>query len=258
MVKLNYNHAKNIVEYIDEPELPSDYAYRYHQTGYSYGQPFGYVVDGYWGSKEEIQKSGLTFTGIQPRPGDFKYKDLNHDGIIDQRDMAPIGYPTVPEDTYGAAFSFGFKGIDFSLLFQGQAKSSSYLMNWGVFENGNNIAVYRKRMLSAWTPERAQAGSPIEFPALTTTTSSSEAVSNSFWLENTSFLRLKTMEIGYTLPKDLSKKIGADQVRIYLNGLNLFTWDKMRDQDFDPEQLRYSGLTYPIEKVFNAGINIVF
>lgn len=258
IAKLNYNHAKNLVEFMDEPKLSSDYAYRYRQTGFSYGQPFGYIVDGYWSSKDEIQNSGLTFVGPQPRPGDFKYRDLNHDGIIDQRDMAPIGYPNVPENTFGAAFSISYKGFDFSVLFQGQSKESLFLRGWGVFENNNNITVYRKRMLEAWTPERAKAGLPIKFPALTTTTSYSEAFPNSFWLEDLSFIRLKNAEIGYTLPYRISKKIGSDRIRFYINGLNLLTWDKMKDKDFDPEQIEFSGLTYPIEKVFNFGLNVQF
>ena len=113
-------------------------------------------------------------------------------------------------------------------------------------------------MLDAWTPERASAGSPIKFPALSTTTSSSESVNNSFFLENTSYVRLKNVEIGYTLPLKWSEKIGSDKIRFYTNGLNIFTWDKMHNKDFDPELSQFGTLTYPIEKVFNFGINVEF
>lgn len=258
IVKLNYNYAKNKVEFIDEPKKTADYAYQYRQTGYSYGQQFGYVANGYWSSQNEINASGLTFSGLKPRPGDLKFKDLNGDKIIDDRDIAPIGYTPVPQYTYGAAFSINYKNFDISVLFQGVAKVSNYFTGWGVYENNNNIPLYRSRMLEAWTPERAGAGLPIKFPALSTTISSSESVNNSFFLENTSYIRLKNVEIGYTLPLKWSEKFGSDKIRFYANGLNIFTWNKMHNKDFDPELSQYGTLTYPIEKIFNFGVNVEF
>lgn len=257
LVKLNFNHAKNKVEFIDEPKRTADYAYQYRQTGYSYGQFFGYVANGFWSSQAEINNSGLTFAGTQPRPGDLKFVDINGDKIIDEKDIAPLGYTPVPQYTYGAAFSVNYKNFDISVLFQGVAKVSNYFTGWGVFENVV-IPVFRSRMLNAWTPERAKAGLPIDFPALSSTTSSSEAVNSSFWLENTSYLRLKNVEIGYTLPLKWSEKIGSDKIRVYSNGLNIFTWSKMHNKDFDPELAQQGTLTYPIEKVFNFGINVEF
>ncbi|HEX5552308.1 MAG TPA: TonB-dependent receptor [Chitinophagaceae bacterium] len=258
VAKLNFNRAKNTVEYIDEAEKPADYAYRYRQTGYSFGQAFGYVADGYWNSQDEIDKSKLTFVGVQPRPGDLKFKDVNGDGVIDERDEAPVGYTNVPQYTYGAAFSINYKHFDVSFLFQGVFKVSNYFTGWGVYENNNNIPLYRSRMLEAWTPERVKEGLPIKFPALSTGTSRSESVTNSFFLENTSYLRLKNAEIGYTLPLRLSQKIGANKIRFYTNGLDILTWDRMHNTDFDPELEEHAGLTYPIEKIFNFGVNVVF
>ncbi len=110
-------------------------------------------------------------------------------------------------------------------------------------------------MLHAWTPERAAAGEEILYPALSTGLSASNLV-NTFYLENTSFVRLKNVEIGYTLPENISGKIGAQLVRIYVNGVNLFTWYKMKTKDYDPEIS--NSYTYPVYRVFNSGINITF
>ena len=256
MADLNFNYAKNNVQYVDEPELPAGYAYRYRQQGYSYGQNFGMVADGYWNSAAEIKNSGLTFVGVQPRPGDLKFEDTNHDGVIDDKDEAPIGYSNVPQYTYAATLSATYKQFDVSVLFQGVFNVSNYFTGFGVYENSNNVPDYRSRMVDAWTPERAAAGLPITFPALSTSQSSSEALPNSFFLENTSYLRLKNAEIGYSLPTSIAGKIGAQRIRFYANGLNLLTWDKMKDKDFDPETA--NSLTYPIIKTFNFGVNVTF
>lgn len=254
--KLNFNYAKNKVEFIDEAQKSDDYAYRYRQTGYVYGQQFGFIADGFWSSADEIAASGLSFSGIQPRPGDLKFKDLNGDKIIDDKDIGPTRYSNVPQYTFGAALGGNWRNFDVSVLFQGVSNVSNYFTGWGVYENNNNIAMYRSRMLNAWTPDRLKSGAPIEYPALTTSTSSSEAVNNSFFQENTSYIRLKNFEIGYTLPLKLSSKIGSNKIRFYANGLNIVTWDKMRNRDFDPEVA--GTLTYPITKTFNFGVNVVF
>ncbi len=254
--KLNFNYAKNKVEFIDEAVRAEDFAYPYRTTGYSLEQNFGYVTDGFWNSQQEIDDSELSFVGLQPKPGDLKFIDANEDKVIDERDVSPIGYSRVPQYTFGAAFMVNVKNLDISLLFQGVANVSRYLSGWGVFENNNNISMYRERMLNAWTPERVDAGEEIEYPALSASTSYSQSVGNSFWLENTSFVRLKNAEIGYTLPLDWSEKIGSNNIRFYANGLNLITWDKMRNKDFDPEI--EGTLTYPITRVFNFGVNVTF
>ncbi len=261
MVKLNFNNAKNEVEFRDEPKRSADFAYPYRQTGYSLGQQFGYEANGFWSSQDEINKSGLTFVGIQPRPGDLMFVDKNGDKIINDKDIAPIGYNSLPQYTYGAAFSVNYKSFDISVLLQGVAKVSNYFTGYGVYENGNdlNLPNYRKRMLNAWTPERAAAGLPIEYPALSSSLSSSSiSVQNSFFNENTSYLRLKNAEIGYTLPIRWSKKIGSNKIRLYTNGLNIYTWKKMHNVDYDPELSRFGTLTYPILRVFNFGVNVVF
>ena len=248
VIKGNFNKAKNNIDFKDEPLLPEDYAYRTRATGYSIGQNFGYLIDGYFNSSEDIVQSGLSYTGRAPRPGDFKYRDLNGDHIIDEKDMAPIGYSIVPQYTFGAGFSLNYKNLDFSLLFQGVAKVSNYI-------SSSEVNDFRERHLNAWTPERAASGAQIDYPALSLTASSSNR-QNEFYIENTSFIRLKNAEVGFTLPSAWTNKIGAKSLRFYVNGFNLITWDKLKNKDIDPE---LSGInTYPVYRVFNGGINVIF
>jgi len=257
---LNMSYAKNKVLYADEPQLPSDYAYRYRQTGISimnagWWTRFGYETDGYWRSQDEISASGLKYPGRAPRPGDFKYKDLNHDGFINDADKVPLKYTDVPEYTFGASINLTFKNVDLSMLFQGVAHVSKYYYDQGVWEFTGSNGVYYSNDRAAWTPERAAAGSKITFPALSTAQSASEC-QNDFFFQNCAFWRLKNMEIGYTLPKRVSGKIRSSKIRLYVNGLNLFTVDHMISKNLDPEVT--SNYTYPMTRVVNFGANVNF
>ncbi|MET4082729.1 TonB-linked SusC/RagA family outer membrane protein [Pedobacter sp. UYP30] len=253
--KLNFNYSKNKLEFVDEPKRTPDYAYQYYSTGNPVGQFFGLISDGFWNSQDEIDHSNLTFAGRAPRPGDLKFKDLTGDGIIDQRDFGPIGYSNVPQYSFGATVGVNYKNFDLSMLFQGVANVTQDFRGWGVWENYGS-GFFSDRHLNAWTPERAANGSPISYPALSASNSSSQAYPSDYWLENTSYLRLKNVELGYNLPVQLVQKIGAKKVRVYANGFNLFTWDKMINKGYDPESP--GPLTYPIYKIYNLGVNIVF
>ncbi|WP_344980536.1 TonB-dependent receptor [Compostibacter hankyongensis] len=252
LANLNYNYARNKILFVDEAPKPDDYAYRYRMTGYEIGQIWGYITnDGYYQSQEQIDNSGLDFEiGKTPRPGDLIIKDLNGDKVIDEKDIAPIRHSTVPRHTWGAALSVNYKGFDLSALFQGHfdvgSGTNSFAWEWYDFRD------YHK---NAWTAERAANGEKVTFPALSQTQSFSE-FGNTFFAENTSYVRLKSLEIGYTLPERLSRKLGTSHIRIYLNGLNLFTWDKMKFNSYDPELASQD--TYPIQRIFNSGININF
>src|SRR5690606_436802 len=251
--KLNYNFARNKVVFSDELQYPADYAYRYRQTGYRIGQVFGYPLrDGYYQSYEEIEAEGLNYVGYTVRPGDFKYQDTNNDGLIDERDMVPMGYSGVPEFTFGGAFSINYRDFDVSFLFQGIRNVTQPLSGYGTM----GLYDFRDRHRYAWTAERATAGEEIRYPRLSLGSSVSERDANAFFIENRSFIRLKNAEIGYRLPTRVSNRIGAKEVRFYVNGLNLITWDWMRTKDFDPEV--NNSLSYPVYRVFNGGVNVTF
>lgn len=252
LARVNVNYATNRQVYADEPLLPQDYAYRYRETGYRIGQMFGYLVDRYFTDQNDIANSPVqNVGGHESRPGDFKYKDLNNDGLINERDMAPIGYSTVPEYQYGAAFNLTYKGLDFSVLFQGISNVSNYYSDQGVFGDKNYVA----RHLESWTAERAASGMPVNYPRLSTQSNPNERP-NSFFILDASYLRLKNMEIGYSLPSKWSEAIGAKRLRIYANGLNLFTWDKLPTKEFDPELT--NSRDYPITRLYNFGVNFTF
>ena len=263
LTKLNLNYAKNKIEFIDEAQRTEDYSYRYFSTGYPIGQPFGLLSDGFWNSQQEITQSGLSFSGRAPRPGDLKFKDINGDKTIDNRDFAPIGYSRVPQYTFGGTFGINYKAFDVSILFQGVSNVSQDYRGWGVWENYGN-GFLTERHMNAWTADKAAKGLPIEYPALSASATNGQdpGMPSDYWLENTSYLRLKNAEIGYTLPLKWSGKISANKIRFYANGFNLITWDKMANKGYDPEVLNEnfaSGpLAYPINKTYNFGVNIIF
>ena len=202
---------------------------------------------------DEIAKSpSQTSLGGVTRPGDFKYKDVNGDGKIDAKDQAPIGYSNVPEYTFGTAFSTTYKNLDFSVLFQGVSNFTYRFQGRGTTA-GNN---YVKRHLDSWTEEKLAKGEPINYPRIGLSANQSEIGNNDFFTIDASFLRVKNLEIGYSLPAKLAGKIRSKGIRIYANSLNLFTWDKLPTKDFDPEQ--NSDLSYPVSRTFNFGINVTF
>lgn len=254
--KINMSYARNKQIFADEPMLSESFAYRYRETGYSIGQSFGYVVDRYFRDEEDVRNSPIQEVGgHESRPGDFKYKDLNNDGVINERDMAPIGYSGIPEYTFGAAFSINYKGFDLSGLFQGVTNVNRHFGGRGNYATNGDVKNYVDRHLQSWTPERAANGDPINYPRLTTQVSPNEN-SNSFFIVDASYIRLKNVELGYTLPTNLVKKIGAKRVRVYTNGLNLVTWDRLPAKDFDPEISSWEA--YPITRIFNLGLNVTF
>jgi TonB-linked SusC/RagA family outer membrane protein len=247
--KINFNYANNKILFNDEVQLDEDYAYRYRSTGYQIGQQWGYNSLGFFNSQEEIDAYGVEYQGRKPRPGDLKFEDLNGDNKIDDKDVMPIGESSVPKYSWGAAANIIYKNFDISFLFQGAFKVSGLLGPWEWYD-------FRTRHQHAWTAERAASGEEIRFPALSLTQSSSQIGNNTYFNENRSFIRLKNVEIGYMLPKSLTEKVAIRSLRIYVNGLNLMTWDKMGQVDWDPE-LRSTD-SYPIYKVLNAGINVTF
>ena len=261
IVRGNYNYNENKVINFDESPNDPSFPFKYVRTGYSLNQNWGYDIDwnspgkGYYTSAEEIANTKLIFDGTQPQAGDFVYKDVNKDGIINTKDYAPIKYGNIPRITYGANFSVSYKGFDVSAMLQGTSKFSAYYSSWGVMETPGGEGNYYDYHVNAWTKELYDAGAKITYPRLTTSTSSSLA-SNSFFIMNKSYLRLKNAEIGYNFDRKLAKKIGAQKVRLYVNGQNIFVWDHLPTENFDPEQA--SATAVPILRVFNLGANIVF
>lgn len=253
---VSYN--KNKIIYNGETSKGDDYAYPYRSEGFPYGQEFGYLVDysngnGMFNFQNEIESSGLTYEIGTPRVGDLIYQDLNGDGIINEKDQAPIGNGSLPRYYYGISGGFTFKNFELSFLLQGVGKYSRIMSGMGVYETSYE-GVFGQQHLKAWTEERWNNDEEILYPALSTTTSTNH-VTNDFFLYDCSYLRLRNLELAYKLPESVNKLINAKSLKIVLSGQNLFTIDNMKNDDFGPEG---SYATYPTFRMYSIGVKAQF
>ncbi len=259
-LKPNFTFSRNKLIY--RQEVPRQYEYR-QATGKRLYENFVYVFDHFVRDQAEADK--LNQSNFQPwgtvGPGDVVYKDLNGDGkITDLGDRTVMGNPRSPEIQFGLPISLQYKGFDFSLLFQGALNSSILLKDAAVWDfptfDQDKLGSVRPIHMGRWTPETAETAT---YPALHIGNSENNKNSNSsLFLYDAKYLRLKNIEIGYNLPKDLIKRIGLNQLRVYAQGMNLFTWSGLKDLSIDPEMGNTSGYWYPILKVYNFGINLNF
>lgn len=262
-VRTNYSFARNKVIYKDE--VPKKYMYQM-ETGRRKDQFFGLLSDGFYNSWEEINaldKPVSSWSGNRLQPGDVKYVDVNKDGIIDNYDMVPIGYTPIPEIIYGFSLGAQYKGIDFSVLFQGADNVSMKYFGRSMWPFAKSEESAKSLILERWTQERYDAGENITFPRLSLNPNRETDHNfreSTLWIRDASYLRLKNAEIGYTLKNKFTRNVGINSLRLYINGANLITWTKVID--LDPEAPSRSGNaeinTYPLQKVYNFGLNINF
>ncbi len=255
----SFSYNKN--EMVDMKEVIRDgYAYPYAKAGQSIDQKWGYLIDysngnGMFNFSDEISGCGLDYSALgTPRPGDFKYVDLNKDGKIDSKDRAPIGYGDIPRGYYSINGGFAYKNFEVSFLFQGTTKRSITLSGVGAFETENQ-GVFNDIHMNAWTEDRWNAGEKIDYPALSLSKSTSHN-DNDYFIQDGSYLRLKNAEIAYTLPHKISKKAFAEKIRFALNGQNLFTIDHLRSKHIDAEIGKLSA--FPTYRVINLGVKVTF
>ncbi|QEH43442.1 TonB-dependent receptor [Chitinophaga sp. XS-30] len=231
---------------------------------------WGYRVIGRFQTMDEIYNAPVQ-DGNGNRyllPGDLKYLDVNNDGVIDSGDETPIGRGTTatsgyaspnrfPEYTFGLTLNAGYKGFDLSILMQGAANFDVIYggalqtpLRWG----RNSLAIFNDRWHLADMNDKNSEWVPGKYPAYRTTTNSNYKVSD-FWLQDASFLRLKSVEAGYTFPQRILGRTGIRNLRVYVNGFNLHTWTKIKF--IDPEQTPQDNSSlYPITRNFNFGVNI--
>ncbi|TCC98526.1 SusC/RagA family TonB-linked outer membrane protein [Pedobacter hiemivivus] len=244
---VNVSYATNKITYLPETIQPYSYLY---QKGNPIKQPFMLEAIGFFNSDADIQNSPVQTFGTV-KPGDIKYKDQNGDKIIDAFDEVPLEKPNLPNWDMGFDVGFNFKGFDVSAFFQGQVGRSIYLGNapflfWPLNNNGGRINTYANQF---WTE---QTQNTADYPRLTTLENKNNYRESSFWYVNGDFLRLRSLELGYTLPQGLSKRARLRNARIFLRGMNLFTFDHLKYTD--PEVLA----GYPVMKSYNAGISLQF
>ncbi|MEJ5995134.1 TonB-dependent receptor [Pedobacter sp. Du54] len=248
-----FSYTKNTIIENDEPDGLPFYQAR---KGKSVGQFIGYVNDGFYKDAADIESS-VKQQGFNPIPGDLKFKDLDGDGLITTLDQTSIGYTNTPEYVYSFTPRFAYKGFSMSVLFQGVAHVSSNVI---LTEQNNGQQMY-EYMLNAWTPENAATAT---WPALHSRgTASLNYALNDFTLQNAAYLKVRNVELSYTLPKEWVAKVKLNNVRVYLNGQNLYTWTKFK-MYLDPENLNVVNQAFPIQslyptsRVYNVGLNVNF
>ncbi|MDR0574810.1 MAG: TonB-dependent receptor [Tannerella sp.] len=234
--------------------------------GYSINQQWGYLAERLFVDDREAANSPRqTFSDYGG--GDIKFRDMNGDGQITTLDQVPIGYPTTPEIVYGFGLSTGYKQFDFSLFFQGLARESFWINTSATApfvsytysgESFNGIA--QNQLLKAYADSHWSEDNQdlyATWPRLSTTQvgNTNNFQQSTWFMRNGAFLRLKQIELGYTLPEFISKKAYMKSLRIYLSTTNPFIWSKF---DLWDVEMGGNGLNYPIQKVFNAGLLVTF
>ncbi|MDR0543251.1 MAG: TonB-dependent receptor [Dysgonamonadaceae bacterium] len=252
-IGFSFTHARNEILSMDEPALKT--AYR-KAEGHPIGQFFGLIADGFITS-EDLNNPRLpvsTFGNVNV--GDLKYRDMNKDGFIDERDETFIGYSNIPENTYALTLGAEWKGIGFSVMFQGVDHVSRYYdaETMYAFIDGGKV---RELHLDRWNPALSEMENltKAKYPLLHYDNyGDHNQRPNSFFLQNGAFIRLKNIELSYRLPQTIVEKWASD-VRFYINANNLITWDKLNGLT-DPES--EGSNRYPIMKAVNFGVNVKF
>jgi TonB-linked SusC/RagA family outer membrane protein len=235
-------YAKNKIVYISEPIQLYDYLYR---SGHPVGQPFMLEAAGFFKDQNDI-KTGVQQTFASIQPGDIKYKDQNGDNIIDQNDIYPVGKPSLPQLTFGLHIGLQYKGFDIDALLQGITDCSIYLSGnyYWAFQNNAKISTFA---LNRWTAETAETA---DYPRLSANNNLNNFRPSSFWLRDGSYVKLRSLELGYSLPEKTIKKLGMSSVRFFANGTNLFSWDAFHI--VNPEYIT----GYPAFRTVSIGISL--
>ncbi len=260
-ISLNGSLAKRRwLSYPDAPNRP-DWL---KLTGKPEGAQVGFLADGLFQSEEEIDNAAI-LESARPFVGDIRYVDRNGDGIISYaQDRGYVGKSPYPNFVGGLGLDMGWKGVSLSVLFQSGLDRDVALT--GVypdgtmsltsvtrpFYGGGNAPYYLVE--NSWTEENRNA----EFPRLTIANTGNNGYSSTFWYRNGNYLRLKTMQIGYSFPAIWTKSKGIQNIRLYAEGQNLFTLSQLTKYGLDPERPGVSNGYYPQQRVMNVGLNLVF
>jgi TonB-linked SusC/RagA family outer membrane protein len=250
----NFTFAKNVIIENDQP----DPLYPWQTfKGQAIGANLGYVALGMFKDQADIDNSpSQTFLQSVIRPGDIKYKDLNNDGVINIADRTIIGkYGSEPQIMFGFGSTIAWKGFDASIFFTGVARRDFFLtQQWTAwpFMGGERYNVMQMVYDNRWIA--GADNSKAKFPAVRSM-STNNYIGSTLWQRNGDYLRLKNAEIGYTLPEKISKKISVSNLRVFVQGTNLATWDHIKA--IDPESNFGTG-GYPIPQNLNFGLEVTF
>lgn len=268
-VEGNLTYAKNTIKYM--AEAPNPYPWM-NQTGHSIGQYYGYKTDGFYDTLEELNnRPFFSQSANAVTLGDIKYVDLNGDGLIDSKDIAPIGYPNRPLMNFGGKIALSWRGFDLKMILSGTAMGTYYVarITSPFFKRAGNAFLWQYE--GRWTPEKVASGAEITYPRAVYDASQDHydfGPKSDLWALSSDHLRIKNIEFGYTFPKNSAfmQKIKISGLRIYANANNLLTlFDKMSRYGIDPETKDNLGgsegnisYVFPLTRTTNIGVNINF
>ena len=257
----NFTYATNKYRVFEEPEYKEKYRSR---IGLPINQTYGYIAERLFVDDAEAANSPKQNFGVYGG-GDIKYTDINRDGQITEADQVPIGNPTFPEIVYGFGFSAGFKNFDLSAFFQGLANESFWIdasatSPFAAYKYSDEVlnATVQNQLLKAYADSHWSEDSRdvhALWPRLSPTINNNNNQTSTWFMRDGAFLRLKQVEIGYTLPKSFQKKIGTSNFRVYVSGSNLLNFSKFKLWDVE---MGGNGLGYPVQRVLNLGLNVSF
>ena len=247
--RANFTFATSEFLVYEEPNYAD--SYRKH-VGHPLSQQWGLIAERLFIDDADVANSPVQSFG-EYKAGDIKYRDVNRDGKITEEDMVPIGYPTDPEIIYGFGVSSGYKNFDFSCFFQGSARSSFWIDAENTSPFNNETQLLKAYADSHWSEDNRDLYAL--WPRLSPTVNKNNSQMSTWFMRNGNFLRLKSVEVGYTLPASLLKKMRLSNARIYVNGTNLLCFSKFKLWDVE---MGGNGLGYPIQKSYNLGLTVSF
>lgn len=255
----NFTFARGQYDYLEEVYSPYPWISR---IGTKINQPYGLVAERLFLDDEDIANSPVQEFG-EYLPGDIKYKDVNDDGVINSQDVVPIGVSYTPEIVYGFGVSLGYKSFDLSCFFQGATNVSFFVNSQATNPfmpieiggiSGRNVNGMMQAVADSYWSE-TNRNIYAQFPRLSTTNINNNNRDSTWWLRDGSYLRLKSVELGYTLPEKVAKRLGGANFRFYISGLNLWSFSKF---DLWDVEMGNDGMQYPIQRVCNLGVNVNF
>lgn len=259
-IRGNFTITRNKVLDYDEPN--NQYPYQL-KKGKSLNYTQGYIALGYFRDSLEIMNSPKQMDNL--RPGDIKYKDVNGDGVVDKDDMVAIGNSSVPRIQYGFAASFSYKNWDLSFFFRGAGGVDFFYGGTGYFpfaaeKEGNVLSIVNdpsERWIPAWYSGDESTENPnARFPRLTYGRNLNNYVNSTHWLANGAYLRLKSIEVGYSLPQKFIRRLSMNSCRLSLIADNLWVWDDVKL--WDPEQASGNGSGYPLTRSLTFTMQMSF
>jgi TonB-linked SusC/RagA family outer membrane protein len=225
-VTVNYAYAHNKILFYAQPEYPG----REWQAlkGTSINEIYGYTALGFFKSQADIDNSPSQSSFGVIKPGDVKYKDLNGDGVINSLDAGYLPDKVAnPTSQFGVALSYHYSNFDLSVLFQGGLGGSTLLSGSGAFPFSRFASALVQVVDNHWVPSNPDGD--FMFPRISSADNVNNQQSSTLWIYSSDYIRLKTVEVGYSLPQQWMKKMGINTARVFVNGINLFTWSKLKD-----------------------------